>query len=121
MKHSLLSPFVMLRLEGVAMFVLAAAAYAALRQPAVLFALLLFAPDLSMVGYLRGTAPGAALYNLAHNLLAPALVLGLGAALGNTALLATSLIWTAHLGMDRALGYGLKYPTEFRDTHLNRV
>ncbi|KKB35215.1 hypothetical protein QY97_01956 [Bacillus thermotolerans] len=35
--------------------------------------------------------------------------------------LAVGLIWSAHIGMDRAIGYGLKYSTHFKDTHLNRV
>ena len=49
-------------------------------------------------------------------------------ALGATGILADSeraaqvaLIWLAHIGMDRLLGYGLKYPTAFKDTHLQRV
>ena len=29
-----------------------------------------------------------------------------------------SLIWFAHIGFDRALGYGLKFPLGFRVTHL---
>ena len=32
-----------------------------------------------------------------------------------------ALIWLAHIGMDRLLGYGLKYPSAFKDTHLQRV
>ena len=32
-----------------------------------------------------------------------------------------ALIWLGHIGMDHALGYGLKYPTAFGDTHLQRV
>jgi hypothetical protein len=31
------------------------------------------------------------------------------------------LIWLAHSGFDRMLGFGLKYPTFFGDTHLRHV
>ena len=86
-----------------------------------LFAVLILAPDLSFLGYLAGTRLGAAAYNLLHNLVLPV-------ALGTTALLADSdaalaiaLIWLAHIGVDRLVGYGLKYPTAFKDTHLQRV
>lgn len=116
-----LSPFVLLRLEGAALFLGAAAAYAALGLPGLGFALLLFAPDLSMMGYLRGPALGAAAYNLVHTLLWPVLLIGLGAAASAPGMIGVGLIWSAHLGMDRALGYGLKYPTAFKDTHLSRV
>jgi hypothetical protein len=30
-------------------------------------------------------------------------------------------VLVAHVGMDRAVGYGLKYPTHFKDTHLQRI
>ncbi|MEP6807319.1 MAG: DUF4260 family protein [Chloroflexota bacterium] len=30
-------------------------------------------------------------------------------------------VFTTHVGLDRALGYGLKLPTDFRDTHLGRI
>lgn len=121
MRQMPLSPSVLLRLEGAVLFLGAAAAYAVLGQPAVGFALLLFVPDLSMVGYLRGPALGAALYNLIHTLFWPALLIGLGAAASAPGVVGVGLIWAAHLGMDRALGFGLKYPTAFRDTHLGRV
>jgi hypothetical protein len=36
-------------------------------------------------------------------------------------MVAVALIWFAHISMDRTVGYGLKYPTSFKDTHLERV
>jgi hypothetical protein len=74
-----------------------------------------------MLGYLVGARVGAAVYNVAHTY---ALALPLAAAgllSGQTAILAVALIWVAHIGLDRALGYGLKYPSAFGDTHLGRV
>jgi hypothetical protein len=32
-----------------------------------------------------------------------------------------ALIWLAHIGIDRALGYGLKYASGFGFTHLGRI
>src|SRR5687767_708667 len=68
----------------------------------------LLLPDVSMVGYLANSRVGALAYNLVHNWTLALLVLGLGR-------------WLAIDGMDRALGYGLKLPTDFRDTHLGRI
>jgi hypothetical protein len=81
----------------------------------------LLVPDLSMVGYLSGPRLGAITYNAAHNLVTGLVVLAIGwiAAIAGVALFGAVLI--AHVGMDRALGYGLKLPTDFRDTHLGRI
>lgn len=74
-----------------------------------------------MLGYLAGPRPGALAYNLAHSHVVPALVGGAGFAAGNEAALAVALVWVAHIGFDRALGYGLKYPTGFTATHLGAI
>ena len=82
---------------------------------------LLLAPDLSMIGYLGGARLGAITYNLAHNLLLPIVTLAVGWMFVIEALALTGAILLAHVGMDRSLGYGLKLPTGFRDTHLGRI
>ena len=85
------------------------------------FAVFFLAPDLSMFGYLKGPRFGALAYNAAHTY-AVALPLALvGLFARQPGLLAAGLIWTAHIGLDRALGYGLKLPTGFRDTHLGPI
>ncbi|HEY8428519.1 MAG TPA: DUF4260 domain-containing protein [Sandaracinaceae bacterium] len=81
---------------------------------------LFFAPDLSSLGYLVGPRFGALLYNAAHAYVGPALLAGAAFALGAPALLLGALIWSAHVGFDRMLGYGLKYG-RFTDTHLGRI
>ncbi|MGH8946070.1 MAG: DUF4260 domain-containing protein [Acidimicrobiia bacterium] len=87
----------------------------------LLFATLFLIPDVGMVGYVRSPRLGAIAYDILHTLAGPA-VLGFYAVLaGAPDLLAVALIWLAHIGMDRALGYGLKYPSGFRDTHLGRI
>jgi Domain of unknown function (DUF4260) len=112
---------VILRLEGAAAFATAAALYAHAGFSWPMFALLFLAPDFSMLGYLISARTGAAVYNVAHTT-ALALPLALAGLLaGEPAVLAVALIWIAHIGFDRALGYGLKYPSKFGDTHLGRI
>lgn len=86
-----------------------------------LFGLLLLAPDVSMLGYLAGRGVGAAVYNVFHSYPLPAVLGGFGLLAGAPLAVAVALVWFAHIGMDRMLGYGLKYGTGFKDTHLGRV
>ena len=114
-------PAILLRLEGLATLALSVLLYARNDGSWLLFAFLLLAPDLSALGYLAGTRAGATTYNIAHTYAMPA-VLGAASLLGDSDLtVSLALIWTAHIGMDRTIGYGLKYPTDFKDTHLSRV
>ena len=111
----------LLRFEGLAVLVAEASAYAFIGGSWPHFALLLLAPDLAMIGYRFGSVAGAAAYNAAHTYLAPAALGAAGLALGAPTMQALALIWIAHIGLDRALGYGLKYSTRFGDTHLSRI
>lgn len=119
----LFSPAVLLRTEGAALLAVAVAAYAHLDGGPGwgLFAAAFLLPDVAMLGYLAGPAAGARAYNLAHAEALPLLVLPAAWTLGETTWLAGALVWLAHVGFDRMLGYGLKYPTAFRDTHLGRL
>jgi hypothetical protein len=74
-----------------------------------------------MVGYLKDARVGAALYNLGHWLLWPALLLAFGIPSGGSAFIGAGSIWLAHIGMDRALGYGLKLEEGFTHTHLGLI
>ena len=114
-------PTTVLRIEGFGLFGAATAAYVALGAPAWLFLLLALAPDLSMLGYLAGPRAGSRLYNLFHTTVGPISLGALGLSTGVTALVWIALVWAAHIGADRAVGYGLKYPTGFGRTHLTRV
>ncbi|KAB2857191.1 MAG: DUF4260 domain-containing protein, partial [Anaerolineae bacterium] len=82
---------------------------------------LLFAPDLSMVGYLKNPQVGATVYNAIHTFVTAGILLGMGWSLEIDLLLQLGLILAAHIGIDRTLGYGLKYATAFKETHLQRV
>src|SRR5579863_5715884 len=110
-----------LRLEGVAAFGAAIALYAHAGFSWLMFAVLILAPDLAMLPYLIGPRAGAAAYNLVHTY-ALALPLTLaGIWLASPIASALGLIWITHIGMDRMLGYGLKYTSGFGDTHLGRI
>jgi hypothetical protein len=113
-------PSLLLRAEGGIEFALSLLLYGELKASWILFGLLILAPDLSILGYLSGVRIGAALYNLVHTLVAPLVLIGFSIADKQLWLVPYGLIWTAHIGVDRLLGYGLKYPTNFRDTHLQR-
>ncbi len=114
-------PIWLLRAEGAILLAAAIWLYAIYSGNWLLFALLLLAPDLSMLGYLRDSRLGATTYNIAHTLVLPALLIATSFLLGNMVAVGLALIWFAHIGMDRMMGYGPKYPTEFKDTHLGKV
>jgi hypothetical protein len=115
-------PLRILRSEGVVLLAVALATYfTVLDQPFWLVPALLFLPDLFMVGYAKSARIGAALYNAAHSYPGPALVGAIAVTASNQLWQAVALVWFAHIGMDRALGYGLKYDTDFKDTHLGRI
>jgi hypothetical protein len=114
-------PGVLLRIEGAALFALVLYLYHWTGAGWGLFLLLFLWPDLFMVGYLANARLGSALYNLVHSAAFPMLLAGVSFSLHRSGLLPFALIWLAHIEWDRALGYGLKYPTRFKDTHLQRV
>jgi hypothetical protein len=110
-----------LRLEGVAALIAGIAVFGRLGGdwPWLVPAILLV--DVSIVGYLRGPRVGAIIYNLAHQWAVALALLGAGLALNLPILALVGAVVIAHVGMDRALGYGLKLPTDFRDTHLGPI
>jgi hypothetical protein len=115
------APRLLLRLEGSAVLVAAIVGFHELGSPWTLFALLFLVPDIALVAYLGGPRAGAVAYNAAHTYLGPA-TLGVVAYLtGAASVWPVCLIWAAHIGMDRALGLGLKFSGDFRETHLGPV
>jgi len=110
-----------LRLEGIAGLALGWLVWQANGGELVWFVPLLLVPDIAMLGYLRGNHVGAITYNVGHNWFVGGLVLGLGAWLSVPVLVMAGAILVAHTGIDRVFGYGLKYPTSFKDTHLGRL
>lgn len=111
----------LLRLEWGAVFAAAVAGYFLLDGTWWLLALLILAPDLAMLGYLAGPRAGAVTYNAFHTLVWPVILFFAGFYAGAALAMQVAAVWIAHIAMDRALGYGLKLPTGFADTHLGRI
>lgn len=112
-----------LRLEGLLVLVVAVLLFRRAEYSWTLFAVLFLVPDAGFLGYIAGPRVGAAVYNALHSLVGPLLLaagsmLAAGPAAAPTAV---ALIWSAHIGFDRLVGYGLKYPSGFGDTHLGRI
>jgi hypothetical protein len=114
-------PSVLLRIEEAILLLLTLFAYQHLRYSWLLFAILFLTPDLFMLGYLLNARVGAAIYNLAHTLTLPLALLFISYLQHWHLTPAIALIWTAHIAFDRLLGYGLKYPTFFKDTHIQHI
>src|SRR5215208_3214803 len=111
-------PAILLRVEYLALLVLAIAIYWDRSESWLLFAVLFLAPDLSFIAAVAGTAWGIIAYNLAHTAIGPVVVSAIGIFLDWDLGIALGVIWFAHLALDRAIGYGLKYSLDKGDTHL---
>jgi hypothetical protein len=114
-----MTPRPLLHLEGAAVLLLSLFVYHWNQASWVQFALLFLLPDVSMLGYLANPRIGAVAYNAAHTYIGPLALGSYSLATTHYTMVPLSLIWIAHIGFDRMLGYGLKYPTRFKDTHLN--
>ena len=114
-------PAILLRAEGLVLFAAALALYVREDYSILLLLVLFLAPDLSFVGLAGGRRVGAIAYDAAHTYVGP-ILLASGALIGDWPTgVQLGLIWLAHIGIDRALGYGLRYPNAFRENHLQRV
>jgi hypothetical protein len=114
-------PKLILRLEGLVLFVASLSAFLYLKQSAWIFAGLFLVPDLSMAAYFAGPKPGAIIYNAFHTTIWPLLLAIYGVLFGELFAQVLASVWLAHIGLDRAIGYGLKYATDFKDTHVGRI
>jgi len=110
-----------LRSEALAAFVAGVVLWLANEGSALWLVPALLLPDASAAGYLVNPRVGALTYNALHNWTLAIVVLGVGWWLASVPALLAGSIVLAHVGMDRALGYGLKLPTSFQDTHLGRI
>ncbi|MXS86340.1 DUF4260 family protein [Nitrosomonas sp. HPC101] len=114
-------PNVLLKLEGLAVFLLALAIFWQQSFSWSFFWSTVLLPDLALFGYFINTKVGARLYNITHSKLLPS-ALAVGAiVMSNALFLVLALIWFVHIGFDRMLGYGLKYPEGFKITHLGAI
>jgi hypothetical protein len=111
----------LLRFEGAALLLVAVGVFARAGTSWSLFAALFLAPDLSLLFYFLNPRMGAAAYNATHSTLAPLALAAAGVAFAQPLALSVAAIWLAHVGFDRALGYGLKYADGFAHTHLGWI
>ncbi|MGQ0683854.1 DUF4260 domain-containing protein [Bradyrhizobium sp.] len=111
----------LLRMEGVVLFAGMTLLYALWDGSWWVYAILFLAPDLSFAAYLAGPKAGALVYNAAHSYLGPVALMTAGLATTSPLVLSVAMIWLAHIGIDRALGYGLKYQAGFAFTHLGKI
>ena len=114
-------PIVLLRLEGLAVFLLALVIYWQQSFGWTLFWSTVLLPDVALLGYLVNAAVGATAYNVTHSKLLPGALAVIAIVTSNALFLALALIWFVHNGVDRMLGYGLKYPDGFKVTHLGTI
>ena len=111
----------LLRLEGLTLFAGMTLLYAVWGGSWWVYALVFFVPDVSFAAYLAGPRVGAIIYNAAHSYMAPMALMTTGFGMNSPLTLSIAMIWLAHIGIDRALGYGLKYSAGFGFTHLGRI
>ncbi|WP_274423420.1 DUF4260 domain-containing protein [Chelativorans sp. YIM 93263] len=111
----------LLRIENAVIALAALVAYQLSGGSWWLFALLILAPDLSMLGYLGGPRLGAWCYNAIHSWIAPVLLYLIGLLIELPVMIHVALILAAHIALDRTLGYGLKHETGFKDTHVGHI
>jgi hypothetical protein len=116
------TPHLLLRLEGLVLLVAATWGFYSLTPLSWwLYAILFFVPDVSFAAYAAGPRLGAAIYNAFHTTIGPIVLMIAGLFLSSSLVVGIAAIWAAHVGFDRALGYGLKYASSFSDTHLGRI
>ena len=116
-----LQPKFLLRVESFVITAVLLVLYGRVGGSWVLFFAAILVPDLSILGYAAGPRVGAATYNLAHTYSLPMILMGFGVLGAHAPTVYIAVIWFTHISVDRMLGLGLKYPTAFQDTHLNRV
>ncbi|MET0773658.1 MAG: DUF4260 family protein [Candidatus Limnocylindrales bacterium] len=111
----------LLRAEGFALGVAGLVGYGQLGGDWLWLVPLLLLPDLSIAGYAAGPVVGALVYDLVHNLVLGLVLAGVGLWAGIPALAILGSVLVAHVGFDRLAGYGLKHPSGFKDTHMQRA
>ena len=110
-----------LQIDGLVLFAATIVLFAATHEHWWIFPMLLFVPDVFILGYLKSPRFGALLYNVGHSYLAPSVTIVVGWRASSLLTVASGIIWLGHVGLDRFLGYGLKYDENFKSTHLGKL
>ena len=112
---------ILLRLEGLTLFLGMTLLYAVWGGSWWVYFILFLVPDISIAAYLSGPKFGAMIYNAMHSYMAPMTMMVTGFGTASPLVLSIAIIWLAHIGIDRAFGFGLKYSLGFGFTHLGRI
>ena len=112
---------IFLILESVVIFIGALLIYLFLSGNWIIFLVLLFAMDIFAIGYIKNSRIGSIIYNIGHIYVWSIILIVIGILIDLNLLILFSLIWIAHISMDRAMGYGLKYPSDFKHTHMQKI
>lgn len=110
-----------LRLEGLAIFVASSYVYSFVGAGWIYFLVMFLTPDISLLVFMRDKSLGSKIYNFIHNYASAFLCIFLGVILGNVFISSYGIVVTAHTGLDRFLGFGLKYPENPKKSHIQRV
>jgi len=111
----------LLKLEELGLFILTIYLFTLLEYPWWLFPLLLFVPDISILGYMGSDLTGAYIYNFLHHRGIAVILYIAGITIGKPLLALIGLIIFAHSSLDRVFGYGLKHTSGIRNTHLGSI
>jgi len=114
-------PRMMLSVEGLTVFISSIAAYWFVGANWWMFLILLLSPDLVFIIYMMDKRIGTIAYNIMHTYTLPVAMMMVSLFAGWQLGITLAIIWFAHIGMDRTVGYGLKYQSDFKDTHLQRA
>ena len=121
MAKKLSLPRILLHAEGAVVFLISLFFFKFIEGNWLLFIVLLFVPDIFMLGYLANAKIGSIIYNAGHLYIIPLMLIVLSVLYESSIFLQIGIIWAAHIGLDRAFGYGLKYEANFRDAHFKRL
>jgi len=117
--ENLTDPVLIQRFESITIAVFAIVLYANLDASWWLFGALILTPDVSLLAYLISVKVGSKIYNIFHNYSLPLIIATLSFLFSFPFAMEVALIWITHIAIDRSLGYGLKFPTNFKHTHLS--
>ena len=121
MRHLFKKPIVLIKLEGLTIFILALVIYWQQSFGWTLFWSTVLLPDLALLGYLVNAKVGATAYNITHAKWLPSALAVVAIVASNALFSALALMWFVHIGVDRMLGYGQKYPEGLKVTHLGTI
>ena len=110
-----------IKLEELGLFILGMYLFSLLNFEWWWFLVLILAPDLSMLGYIFGNKSGAFFYNIFHHRAIAVLLYIMGCYFKIEILQLSGIILFSHSAMDRFFGYGLKYESGFKYTHLGEI